>query len=189
MYNQKVNCANRSLSPEEQQVFNTLRRLWMEHVLWTRFFLISTIGNLNDLDAVTKRLLRNPADFAAVLKLFYGNQKAKNFETLFTDHLLIAAELVKAAMANDAANVEEQRKKWYANADQIVNFLGNVNPYWSNKTWQALLYDHLRMTENEAVQILTGQYEESIAEFDAIQEEALKMADEMACGIIQQFKI
>lgn len=51
------------------------------------------------------------------------------------------------------------------------------------------MFDHLRMTEDEAVQILTGQYEQSIKEFDDIQAEALKMADVMTRGIIRQFCI
>jgi hypothetical protein len=45
------------------------------------------------------------------------------------------------------------------------------------------------MTENEAVFILTGQYEKSIKEYDRIQAEALDMADVMTSGIIRQFNI
>jgi len=52
-----------------------------------------------------------------------------------------------------------------------------------------MLYDHLRMTENEAVQTLNRRYAESIAQFDAIQEQALRMADEMGYGIIRQLRL
>ncbi len=45
------------------------------------------------------------------------------------------------------------------------------------------------MTEDEAVFILTGEYEKSIIEYDNIQAEALRMADVMTCGIIRQFCI
>lgn len=84
-----------------QQLLNTLHRLWFEHVMWTRFFLISTAFDLPDLDLVTKRLLRNPTDFAAVLKTFYPGTKVDQFEQLFTEHLLIAAQLVNAAKRGD----------------------------------------------------------------------------------------
>jgi hypothetical protein len=62
------------MSCRQIQLSNTLRRLWIEHVLWTRFFIVSTAFNLPDLQAVTDRLLQNPADFASELKPLYGEQ-------------------------------------------------------------------------------------------------------------------
>ncbi|MGI6150866.1 MAG: hypothetical protein ACOYIR_02805 [Christensenellales bacterium] len=52
-----------------------------------------------------------------------------------------------------------------------------------------MLFDHLRMTEDESVQILTGEYERGIVQFDGIQAQALQMADVMTCGILRQFRI
>ena len=169
-------CFSNGLTCSQLQISNTIRRLWMEHVLWTRFFIVSTAFNLPDLSLVTERLLQNPVDFAGELQPLYGRQKAMQFQELFTDHLLIAAKLVNAAKAGDTAEIEKQRKNWYANAENIAIFLGTINPFWSVSVWRNLLFDHLRMTENEAVFTLTGQYEESIKEFDDIQAEALKMA-------------
>ena len=103
-----------------------------------------------DLSDVTKRLLRNPADFAAVLKPYYGIQSAMAFNKLLTDHLLIAAQLVIAAKADDVEAVQQERRKWYANADAIAAFLASVNPYWNRADWQAMLYEHLKLTESEA---------------------------------------
>ncbi len=174
---------------EQLHLSDTFRRLWTEHVLWTRFFIVSTAFNLPDLEFVTQRLLQNPVDFAMVLGPFYGKQIAARFEQLFTEHLLIAAQLVNAAKAGDAQEVEIQRRRWYANAEEIACFLGAINPFWSVCIWRELLFDHLRMTEDEAVQILTGQFAQSIKEYDAIQAEALKMADVMTSGVIQQFCI
>lgn len=171
------------------QLSNTIRQLWMEHVLWTRFFILSTAFDLPDLQFVTERLLQNPVDFARVLKPFYGEQIAMQFKRLFTDHLLIAAQLVNAAKSGDTAQVDKQRRRWYANAEDIAKFLASINRFWSEAQWRNLLFDHLRMTEDEAVFILTGQYEKSIKEYDNIQAEALKMADVMTCGIIRQFSI
>lgn len=48
------------------------------------------------------------------------------------------------------------------------------------------MYSHLKMTEKEAALRLQGEYEEDIRVFDEIEMEALKMADYMSCGIINQ---
>ena len=166
-----------------------MQRLWIEHVLWTRFFIVSTAFDLPDLKFVTNRLLRNPDDFAKELRRFYGKQTAMQFKRLLTEHLTIAAQLVNAAKAGNTQEADKQRKLWYANAEGIARFLASINPFWSEIEWRDLLFDHLKMTEDEAGFILTGQYENGINEYDAIQAEALTMADVMTRGIIRQFRI
>ncbi len=168
---------------------NTMRQLWMQHVMWTRSFIISTAANLGDLQLVIKRLLRNPTDFAKVLAKYYGEEKAKRFEALLTEHLAIAGNLVNAAKAGDTDTVNSERKKWYANADEIAGFLAAINPYWSRQEWQRMLHDHLKITETEAVARLTGQYASDIAQYDIVEDQALMMADYMAEGIRKQFSL
>ena len=190
MNNMDVDCCmKKGLSSCQLQLSNSFRRLWTEHVMWTRSFIISTAFNLPDLDAVTARLLRNPEDFADVLKCYYSKSVADKFQELLTEHLLIAAAFVNAAKAGDTQKALEERAKWYANAEDISRYLDSINPFWCEATWHGLLDDHLNMTEAEASQILTGKYESSIAEFQMIQVEALKMADYMTCGIIRQFRL
>ena len=177
------------MTGRQLQLSNTIRRLWIEHVLWTRFFILSTAFSLDDLQDVTDRLLQNPDDFARELRPFYGEQKAAQFKRLLTDYLLIAAQLVNAAKAGDTTEVDKQRKLWYANAGDIARFLASINTCWSERQWRKLLFEHLRMTEDEAVFALTGQYKRSIEEYDSIQAQGLHMADVMIRGIICQFCI
>lgn len=175
------------MTPAQVELSNTLRRLWIEHVLWTRAFIVSTLSDSGDLEQVTERLLRNPADFAAALTPIYGATNARRFEELFRDHLLIAAALVNAAKEGDMGAYNEQRVRWYENADDIANFLAELNPNWDENDWKTMLYDHLYMTEVEAMQIAGNEYGASINQFDQIQQQALNMADEMTSGIIEQF--
>lgn len=171
------------------QLMNLLRKLWSQHVYWTRFFIISTAADLDDLDDVTARLLRNPSDFAAVLAPFYGTKAAGDFEKLLTEHLLIGGDLVNAVKEDNFAKVDEARKKWYANADEIAKFLADINPCWNEREWRMMLYNHLDMTETEATLRLAKRYPEDIEIFEQIESEALKMADYMAQGIIKQFEL
>ncbi len=175
------------ISQAEQMLSNYMRLLWEQHVYWTRMVILSIAFNLPDAEFVTNRLLRNPKDFEAALKPFYGENIAARFAELFTNHLTIAAELVKAAKANDSAAAADAEKRWYANADQIAAFLGGINPYWSAPEWQRMLYNHLAMTKTEAVDILTQKYADSIDVFENIEREALVMADMMTQGIVRQF--
>ncbi len=178
---------NTCYTKAQVSLLSRLRTLWEQHVFWTRSFIISTASELGDLDVVTKRLLRNPADFAEVFAMFYDNETAQTFQELLTQHLLIGADLVNAAKNNDMKKAQEAREKWYQNADEIAVFLAETNPYWDRNIWQTLLYDHLEMTEKEAVLRLSQRYEEDVAIFDIIEREALEMADYMFHGFISQF--
>jgi hypothetical protein len=184
----KQNNAFETLTIKQMQLLCTLERLWIEHVLWTRAFLVSTASGFGDLGDVTNRLLRNPQDFADALRPFYG-ARAQRFGDLLKEHLLIAGDLVNAAKAGDAKTASQLRMRWYANADSIADLLGSINPYWNSQAWRTLLYDHLKMTEDEATQILKGQYAQSIAQYDAIQNEAVRMGEYMAAGIMDQFRM
>lgn len=175
------------ISKVEVDLSNTMRMLWEQHVAWTRMTIISMVENLPDVDVVTKRLLRNPADFEAALRPYYGNEKAAKFASLFKDHLIIAALLVKAAKAGDSKAAADAEKKWYTNADDIAAYLNSINPYWQKDGLTKMLYDHLAMTKSEAVLQISKDYSASIAEYDKIEQQALEMADAFTDGIVKQF--
>lgn len=175
------------ISESELDLNNLIRMLWEQHVYWTRVFIISAVFSLPDVNLVTDRLLRNPKDFEAALRPPYGDVIASKFSDLLTSHLTIAAELVMDAKAGDSAAAADAEKRWYQNADQIASFLSSINPYWPALEWQRLLYDHLAMTKNEAINFLQHNYAGSISTFENIEKKALDMADLMTSGIVNQF--
>lgn len=175
------------ISRAEMNLSNHIRMLWEQHVTWTRLTILSMVFGLPDADLVTNRLLRNPADFEAALRPLYGNAIAAKFADLLKSHLVIAAQLVKAAKAGDNKAAAEAEKKWYANADEIAAFLASINPYWSQDDWKAMLHEHLALTKAEAVHMLTKDYAAGISTYDEIERQALKMADVMTAGIVMQF--
>lgn len=184
-YNERYD--NYSMKICKTALINKLHMLWEQHIVWTRLTITSILTDSPDVELVTNRLLQNPVDFETALRPFYGDKIAAEFRKLFTDHLTIAAQLVKAAKAGDTAAAAQAEKNWYANANEIAIFLSRINPYWSQRNWQLMLYDHLKLTKAEAVAILTKNYSESIRLYDEIEKQALEMADVMAEGIIKQF--
>lgn len=168
---------------------NLFRLLWEQHGVWTRSTIVSLVFDLPDTEYVVARLLRNPVDFENVLRPYYGERIAAEFRNLLREHLVLAADLVKAAKAGDNKAAAEAERLWYANADAIAAFLGRINPYWSQEQWRAMMRQHLALVKTEAVEMLTGNYEAGVAVYDQIQLQALGMADVMADGIIRQFNI
>ncbi len=165
---------------------NCLRKLWSQHVYWTRFFIISTISEAEDIEPVTERLLRNPVDFAELLSSFYGSKNAQKFQNLLTQHLMIGGELVNAAKNSDNERANSARKRWYKNADEIACYLSYLNSLWNKASWRDMLYNHLKMIEKETKLQIDGCYSDNIKLFDEIEKQAMEMADYMFFGISKQ---
>lgn len=175
------------ISVSAVNLMNDFRMLWEQHVAWTRMTIISIVFDLPDEGFVVKRLLRNPLDFAHALRPFYGDVIASRFGQLLTEHLTIAAELVKAAKAGDSQKAEDAERRWYKNANDIAALLGRINPYWSEEIWRNMLHEHLRLVKAEAVYMLNKNYEKSIDAYGKNEIQALEIADIMSKGIINQF--
>lgn len=167
---------------------DAMRKLWEDHITWTRMFIVSALADLPDVSHAAERLLQNQADIGDAIKPFYGEAAGEQLTALLRDHILIAADLVGAAKAGDAAGIEEASTRWYANADDIAAFLHSANPdNWPLDEMQAMMREHLDLTLQEAVARLTGNWAADIAAYDQIHEQILGMADMLSSGIIRQF--
>ena len=178
---------SRCISKAESDFMAMNRLLWMEHVNWTRMTIISIVFGLPDLPFVQERLLRNATDLGNCLRPFYGDQIADHYAELIKEHLILAAELVTAAVKGDSATAEAKEKEWYRNADDISVFLSNINPCLRKEDVQKMFYTHLALTKDEAVTMIQKNYQKDIEIFDEIEAEALAMSDMIASAIVMQF--
>ena len=139
-----------------------MRKLWEDHVTWTRLYLVSAIAGLPDTQPTAERLLRNQADIGNAVKPFYGDAAG--------------------------AKLTAARGRWYANADEIAGFLTSANPrHWPKGEMRAMMREHLDLTLGEATARLKGNWALDIATYDKIHNQILKMADILSAGIIAQF--
>jgi hypothetical protein len=173
----------------DRQVFHDdMRKLWEDHITWTRLVIIGVFEDLPDLDPTVQRLLQNQVDIGNAIKPFYGDEAGEQLTALLTDHILIAAEILQAAKAGNTAALEDAVERWYENADDIAVFLNTANPkHWPLEEMKAMMREHLDLTLEEAVAYLEGDYEASIAAYDEVHLQALEMADMLSDGIVKQF--
>jgi hypothetical protein len=163
------------------------RKLWIDHVSWTRNYIISHFAQLEDQNAVLARLLKNQEDIGNAIKPYYGDAAGNKLTELLKEHILVAGKVVEAAKNGDKTKLEKYNKQWHQNADDIADFLSSANPNWSNKELKELLYTHLKMLTDEAVARIKKDWETNIISYDKGEDHIIKLADAITNGIIKQF--
>jgi hypothetical protein len=164
-----------------------LRRLWADHVIWTRQYLVAAIADTPDVEAAATRLLKNQEDIGGAIVPFYGEGAGEALTGLLKEHILIAVDLVAAAKAGDDGRFKVEDERWTQNAAAIAELLSGANPNWVKKDVTDALMLHLDLTKQEAVARLKGDWEADVEVFDQIFTEILTIADVLTDGIVKQF--
>jgi len=164
-----------------------MRKLWEDHIVWTRNYIISALASLQDIDAVTNRLLKNQDDIGNAIKPYYGNDAGNKLTKLLREHILIAAKVVKAAKANNQAALDKAQKEWAQNADQIATFLSNANTNWNKKDLLDALQMHLDLTTKETSSRLHKNWDDDIKAYDDNHDHMLMFSDTLVDGISKQY--
>jgi hypothetical protein len=177
-----------ALSPKGVALRMDMRKLWEDHITWTRLAIISLEGGTPDTGATVGRLLRNQVDIGNAIKPFYGTAAGDALTALLREHILIAADVIAAAKAGDGTRLAAEQARWVDNADRIAAFLNRANPrFWPLGEMRTMMHSHLALTTDEAVAHLQGNWDADVAAYDRVHEQILAMADMLSAGIIGQF--
>ena len=166
---------------------DTWRKLWEDHITWTRMVIIGIEDGLPGTAAYEARLIQNYEDMEDALAPYYGDQ-AEVLGDLIQDHLLIAVDILTAAKAGDTNAVGTAVAAWYQNGRDIAQFMARLNPkHWKRTDIGTMWKDHLDHTLAEALAHLSNDFAGDVAAYDKVHELALEMADFFSNGVIRQF--
>ena len=175
------------VTPEAVAFEMQMRKLWEDHITWTRLAIISLEGGTPDTDATVARLLQNQVDIGNAFEPYYGAATAHALTALLREHILIAADVLGAATAGDSETLNTALTDWYANADAIADFLHRANPRaWPFEHMQSMMREHLDLTLAEATARLNGDWDADVAAYDQVHNAILVMADMIADGLLSR---
>jgi hypothetical protein len=165
-----------------------MRKLWEDHITWTRLAIVSFAGGLPDFDQTAARLLRNQEDIGNAIKPYYGRRAGNSLTALLKEHIGGAVDLLTAARAGDDAAFASAKRAWYANGREIARFLNRASPrFLPLASAQRLMRGHLDQTLVEAAHRLSGTFAADIRNYELISRHILMMADAISGAIIRQF--
>jgi hypothetical protein len=177
-----------SANTKASALHDNMRTLWQDHGTWTRLTIVSLANNSPDLQVTQDRLLANQTDIGNAIKPYYGADAGSKLTALLQQHITTAAGVLKAAKTGNAAEVDQAKAAFYANGNQIAEFLHNANPgNWPLDATQNMMKTHLDQVVEMGSDELTHRYAESVGVWNAYRDHILAMADTLSNGIMKQF--
>lgn len=165
----------------------SMRKLWGEHAIWTRAYIVAAAAGAPDTAAAASRLLRNQGEIGAAFVPYYGEEIGAKLGQLIKEHVLIAADIVAALRKGDGDKHRAADVLWHENAAELAALLNAANPGFSKEAYGGMFRRHLELTSRQMTARLGKKWEEDIAAFDEAYSEILMMADDLADGVIKQF--
>jgi hypothetical protein len=165
----------------------SMRKLWTDHTVWTRDYIIAAVDDKPDAMAAANRLMKNQEDIGNAISAYYGAAAGQQLTSLLKQHISIAVDLIKAAKAGDKAAQKQADDRWQANAVDIATFLSKANPNWPKDTLVDMMKKHLSTTTAEVVARLTHDWDGDVRAYDAVYNHILMMSDALSDGVVKQF--
>jgi len=177
-----------AMSQKEVDLRTQMRKLWEDHITWTRMVIVDFAAGSSSLKASETRLLRNQVDIGNAIKPYYGKAAGNALTKLLKTHILEAVPVLTYAKAGNKAKLTKALAAWDANARQIAGFLTKANPAnWPLAMTTKMMKDHLALTTEEAVARLQGKWGADVAAYDKVHAEILQMSDMLSSGLVAQF--
>jgi hypothetical protein len=180
--------ASTATSPKAAAFHDAMRRLWEDHGTYTRFVIDSFVAGTPALKAYEVRLLANQTAIGNAVKPYYGAAGGAKLTQLLRGHILGAVGVLQAAKSGNAKALGRAKAAWYANGNQIADFLSKANPAnWPRAAVRTMMRTHLDQVIQQAVDQLTHKPGASVRDYDTYIDHIMDMADTLSSGIIKQF--
>lgn len=166
---------------------SAMQELWSDHMQWTYNTVNAFFHDQQGLGPQLERLLKNQKDIGAAIVPYYGQAAGDQLAELLTTHIQQAVPVLTAAKANDQAGLKTALDNWYANAQEIADFLSGANKNWGQEAMRSMMKAHIDQTTAYAVDLLKNDYAGAVQHYDVAYDHMMDMAMDLSVGIIKQF--
>jgi hypothetical protein len=164
------------------------KKLWSEHMQYTYPTVDAFFHNADALGSNLNRLLANQNHIGASIVPYYGQEAGDKLAALLTEYIELAVPVLTAAKDGDEAGLTTALNNWYANAQEIGDFLSAVNPeHWKQDDMRHMMKMHIDQTVGYSVLLLQDNYTDALVKYQEAFDHMQDMADHISEGIASQF--
>ncbi len=175
--------------PAPVEISNIIREFWSDTNRWIVAFIRSILFGTPDREAIKKRLLSSAVDYSSLLGRYYGEDVVGRLSANYLRYIRNLETLIEAYRDNNIDLIEQQRNILYGIGDELVNIFLGLNIYWDRTILQAMIYQIINSTEQQIVDIISGDYQKWIEDNDLFMRQVYRFSDEITYGILRQFPV
>ncbi len=171
---------------EQSNLVDDLKNIWADLRIWTRIYMLSTVSEFENREAVRNKLYQIPLAFKDKIQTFYGQEFAERFVQLLSKHVILIDQIITAIKQGDQEAADSSIIDIYKNADAIAEALSQINPYWNYSKWKNMLYQYVSYIIDQMIALMSGDYEKDIDIYDRLTVVSREMGRYMAEGVLQR---
>jgi len=174
-------------SYEEVKLKVTTRKLWEDHAIWTRQFMVDLLADIPSIDKTTERLLKNQEAIGNCIKPFFGDTAGDTLTSLLKDRVTVTIDLLKAIKIGDVTRSTTLEIDAITNTENIATFFATINPCYSRDELIEMLDTNLILVKYQFIARMNGDYNADVMYFDMNIHHILMISDYLFKGIIERF--
>lgn len=173
---------------EDINLNKNLRKLFAENAVWTHNYTVSFISASPDAAENAKRILENNDELGFLITPYYGNSAGSKFSRLLNARADIFSDMVYFARVGNHNNFSAKEKELQKNADEIANFLSDINPkYFKKQEINEVFNKQAYLLIDTIASRIKNDWNKNISDFDEMFDYSAIMADKISEGITKQF--
>lgn len=172
------------LTYDQINILNAFQKLWQSIANLLEVYIKASIYDTRNQKAASNNLYNIPSKFYHTFSIFYGTQNAQKFMDHMFDFLKSAVGVVEAIKNGDYILTSSRIIEWYQHADEMAEFLADLNVFWDETQWKYLLYQYIKLQIDEINELKNDNYDKEIETKGKITDSIYLIADYMARGII-----
>lgn len=117
-------------SYEEVKLKMNMTKLWTDHTIWTRMFIVDLLTDSPSIETTTERLLKNQETIGNIMEEFYGETASESITSLLKSYVNIITELLKAIKIGNTTQATNLETDIVTNIESIAILFATINPYY-----------------------------------------------------------
>lgn len=166
---------------------NTLRLLWIEKFIWTRFYLVSRFAGLDDIVILSNRIYESAISIANLFNLYYGSSAKQQIENFLRQDISYNLSYIDSLLTKETELSKDIIDKWKLNAMELANYLSTINKEYNKDDLYQIFSNLIDLNIHEANKRLDKDYVTDIGQFDLIAYLSNSLSDYLWSGIINTF--
>ena len=165
-----------------------LRDLWVGHIFWVRHVVSNIATNdPEERDAGEKEIETNTKQIANTITPFYGEAAAEKLYRLLDGNIGAVEEYSEATVAGNKRQQDAALAHLSSNADEIADFLSQLNPYLKKDIVRSLIATHGAHHVLQINQYKIKDYAPLGATWPMMRQHVYVIADTLTTALVKQF--